>query len=95
MSDCALSRDIQYSLLDLIGLLQVNNLPVNIFPVTYPGQSHAHSLHSSDDLPKTVVVNLNQGSAVKSMDFHPVQQTLLLGQLSVLLNYSDIYCFSL
>ncbi|CAN4086401.1 unnamed protein product [Withania somnifera] len=57
---------------------EVNNLPVNIFPVTYPGQSHAHSLHSSDDLPKTVVVNLNQGSAVKSMDFHPVQQTLLL-----------------
>ncbi|XP_059291253.1 topless-related protein 4 isoform X2 [Lycium ferocissimum] len=57
---------------------EVNNLPVNIFPVTYPGQSHAHSLHSSDDLPKTVVVNLNQGSAVKSMDFHPVQHTLLL-----------------
>lgn len=57
---------------------EVNNLPVNILPVTYPGQSPAHTLFSSDDLPKTVVVNLNQGSAVKSMDFHPVQQTLLL-----------------
>uniref|UniRef100_A0A5B7B7A1 Putative topless-related protein 4 isoform X2 n=1 Tax=Davidia involucrata TaxID=16924 RepID=A0A5B7B7A1_DAVIN len=57
---------------------EVNNLPVNILPVTYPGQSHAHTSYSSDDLPKTVVANLNQGSAVKSMDFHPEQQTLLL-----------------
>lgn len=87
--------DIWYSLLNLNGRLQLNNLSVNISPVTYPGQSHAHSLHSSDDLPKTVVVNLNQGSAVKSMDFHPVQHTLLLGQLSLLLHYSDIYSFSL
>lgn len=61
--------------------LQVNNLPVNILPLAYPGQSHAHSMHSADDLPKNVVANLNQGSAVKSMDFHPVQQTLLLGLL--------------
>ncbi|XP_059643467.1 topless-related protein 4-like isoform X2 [Cornus florida] len=57
---------------------EVSNLPVNIFPVTYPGHSHSHTLHSSDDLPKTVVANLNQGSSVKSMDFHPLQQTLLL-----------------
>ncbi|GMY34068.1 WD40 domain-containing protein [Fagus crenata] len=57
---------------------EVNNMPVNILPVMYPGQSHAHSLYSSDDLPKAVVVNLNQGSAVKSMDFHPVQLILLL-----------------
>ncbi|XP_062155997.1 topless-related protein 4 isoform X2 [Alnus glutinosa] len=56
----------------------VNNMPVNILPVMYPGQNHAHTLYSSDDLPKTVVVNLNQGSAVKSMDFHPVRQILLL-----------------
>ncbi|KAK2996120.1 hypothetical protein RJ639_029420, partial [Escallonia herrerae] len=57
---------------------EVNIMPVNILPVTYPGQSHAHTSYSSDDLPKAVVANLNQGSAVKSMDFHPVQQTLLL-----------------
>ncbi|XP_059459143.1 topless-related protein 4-like isoform X1 [Corylus avellana] len=56
----------------------VNNMPVNILPVMYAGQSHAHTLHSSDDLPKTVVVNLIQGSAVKSMDFHPVRPILLL-----------------
>lgn len=61
--------------------LQVNNMPVNILPVMYAGQSHAHTLHSSDDLPKTVVVNLIQGSAVKSMDFHPVRPILLLGKL--------------
>ncbi|KAH0982773.1 hypothetical protein GBA52_009950 [Prunus armeniaca] len=40
--------------------------------------SHADTLHSSEDLPKTVIFSLSQGSAVKSMDFHPVQQTLLL-----------------
>lgn len=59
--------------------MQVNNLPMNILPVTYPGQSHGHTLYSSEDLPKNVFSDLNQGSTVKSMDFHPVQQTLLLG----------------
>ncbi|KAL8042991.1 hypothetical protein ABFX02_09G089000 [Erythranthe guttata] len=67
---------------------EVNKMPVNILPIVYPGQSHAHSSNSADDLPKTVVANLNQSSAVKSMDFHPVQQTLLLvgtniGEISV------------
>ncbi|XWS72950.1 hypothetical protein CRYUN_Cryun02cG0083500 [Craigia yunnanensis] len=57
---------------------EVNNLPVNILPVPYAGQSHGQSSYSPDDLPKTVVMTLSQGSAVKSMDFHPVQQILLL-----------------
>ncbi|XVF24781.1 hypothetical protein REPUB_Repub13aG0157100 [Reevesia pubescens] len=57
---------------------EMNNLPVNILPVTYPGQSHAHTLYSFEDLPKNVFLDLNQGSTVKSMDFHPVKQTLLL-----------------
>ncbi|KAI7728572.1 hypothetical protein M8C21_001090 [Ambrosia artemisiifolia] len=58
---------------------EVNHLPVNILPVGYTGQSHhGQSSYSSDDLPKTVVTTLNQGSTVKSMDFHPVQQILLL-----------------
>ncbi|KAC9488809.1 hypothetical protein E3N88_45745 [Mikania micrantha] len=58
---------------------EVNHLPVNILPVGYSGQSHhGQSSYSSDDLPKTVVMTLNQGSVVKSMDFHPVQQILLL-----------------
>ncbi|XVE71481.1 hypothetical protein DITRI_Ditri10aG0153700 [Diplodiscus trichospermus] len=57
---------------------EVNNLPVNILPVPYAGQSHGQSSYSPDDLPKTVVMALSQGSAVKSMDFHPVQQILLL-----------------
>ncbi|XP_057967395.1 topless-related protein 4-like isoform X2 [Malania oleifera] len=57
---------------------EVNNLPVNILPVAYPGQSHGQSSYSSDDLPKTVVMTLSQGSSVRSMDFHPVQQILLL-----------------
>ncbi|GJX48189.1 topless-related protein 4-like protein isoform X1 [Tanacetum coccineum] len=43
---------------------------VNLMPV--------NNLYSSSDLPKAVAMTLNQGSAVKSMDFHPVQQFLLL-----------------
>lgn len=58
---------------------QANNLPVNILPVGYTAQNHGQTSYSSDDLPKAVVMNLSQGSAVKSMDFHPVQQILLLG----------------
>ncbi|KAK8602143.1 hypothetical protein V6N13_058201 [Hibiscus sabdariffa] len=57
---------------------EVNNLSVNILPVPYAGQTHGQSSYSPDDLPKTVVMTLSQGSAVKSMDFHPVQQILLL-----------------
>lgn len=48
-------------------------------PVGYAAQSHGQSSYSSDDLPKSVWMTLNPGSAVKSMDFHPVQQILLLG----------------
>ncbi|GLT98415.1 hypothetical protein SLE2022_159200 [Rubroshorea leprosula] len=57
---------------------EVNNLPVNILPIAYPNQTHGQSSHSSDDLPKNVVMTLNLGSAVKSMDFHQIQQILLL-----------------
>ncbi|XP_048134058.1 topless-related protein 4-like [Rhodamnia argentea] len=53
----------------------VNNLPANVLPVTYNSQSS----YSADDLPRSVVMTINQGSPVKSMDFHPVQQILLLG----------------
>ncbi|GLT27833.1 hypothetical protein SLA2020_028040 [Shorea laevis] len=57
---------------------EVNNLPVNILPIAYPNQTHGQSSHSSDDLPKNVVMTLSLGSAVKSMDFHQIQQILLL-----------------
>ncbi|KAB5514664.1 hypothetical protein DKX38_028570 [Salix brachista] len=49
-------------------------LPLNIMPISYSSQSHGQSSYSSDDLPKNPVMALNQGSAVKSMDFHPVQK---------------------
>ena len=58
----------------------MNNLPVNLLPVTYSSQSHGQSSYSSDDLPKTVVATLSPGSNVKSMDFHPLQQIYLLGK---------------
>jgi hypothetical protein len=50
-------------------------------PMAYTSQNHGQNSYSSDDLPKNPVMALNQGSAVKSMDFHPVQQILLLGKL--------------
>ncbi|KAM7268625.1 hypothetical protein ACFE04_010791 [Oxalis oulophora] len=57
---------------------EVNNLPVNVLPVAYTNLAHGQSSYSSDDLPKTVVTTLNQSSVVKTMDFHPLQQILLL-----------------
>lgn len=56
------------------------NMQVNILPVTYP-QSHSQAMVTPDDLPKTVARALIQGSAPMSMDFHPIQQTILLGEL--------------
>ncbi|KAK6926148.1 WD40 repeat [Dillenia turbinata] len=46
--------------------------------VSFSGVVHTPNIYSQDDLPKTVVRTLNQGSNVMSMDFHPVQQTILL-----------------
>ncbi|KAK9947528.1 hypothetical protein M0R45_003148 [Rubus argutus] len=70
---------------------EANNLPVNILPVAYPNQSHGQSSYSTDDLPRTVVMTLSPGSAVKSMDFHPVQQILLL----VGTNMGDVMVYEL
>ncbi|KAJ6355102.1 hypothetical protein OIU77_005653 [Salix suchowensis] len=55
---------------------EVNTLPVNIMPISYSSQNHGQSSYTSDDLPKNPVMALNQGSAVKSMNFHPVQKIL-------------------
>eukprot|EP00252_Welwitschia_mirabilis_P005633 TRINITY_DN1613_c0_g1_i10.p1 TRINITY_DN1613_c0_g1~~TRINITY_DN1613_c0_g1_i10.p1 ORF type:complete len:1114 (-),score=151.32 TRINITY_DN1613_c0_g1_i10:438-3779(-) len=46
--------------------------------VTYPGSNLPFNMYTQDDLPKSVARTLNQGSNVMSMDFHPVQQTVLL-----------------
>lgn len=46
--------------------------------VSFSGSTHPPNIYSPDDLPKTVVRNLNQGSNVMCMDFHPQQQTILL-----------------
>ncbi|KAJ6829013.1 protein TPR3-like isoform X4 [Iris pallida] len=60
-----------------MGISDEGNLPVNILPVTFP-QNHNQAMYSPDDLPKTVARTLIQGSTPMSMDFHPVQQTILL-----------------
>uniref|UniRef100_A0A0E0LRK0 CTLH domain-containing protein n=1 Tax=Oryza punctata TaxID=4537 RepID=A0A0E0LRK0_ORYPU len=46
--------------------------------VSFSGASHPANIYTQDDLPKQVVRNLNQGSNVMSLDFHPIQQTILL-----------------
>uniref|UniRef100_A0A1D1XVX1 Protein TOPLESS n=1 Tax=Anthurium amnicola TaxID=1678845 RepID=A0A1D1XVX1_9ARAE len=61
-----------------IGISDEVNLPVNILPVTYQGQNHNQPMYSPDDLPKTVARTLTQCSNPMSMDFHPIQQTILL-----------------
>ncbi|KAG2334403.1 hypothetical protein Bca52824_005583 [Brassica carinata] len=58
----------------VMGFFQVGNT----LPVPYSGQPHGHNTLSPDDLPKVVATTLSQGSRVTSMDFHPVQQILLL-----------------
>lgn len=56
---------------------------MNVLSASFSGHGHGHgqAFSAPDDLPKTVVRTLNQGSTPMSMDFHPVQQTLLLGLL--------------
>ncbi|KAI3521224.1 hypothetical protein L1887_10685 [Cichorium endivia] len=53
-----------------------NNLATS--SATRPGQRHVYSLRHHDDLPKTVISTINQGSDVNTMDFHPEYPTLLL-----------------
>ncbi|KAI4344161.1 hypothetical protein L6164_011423 [Bauhinia variegata] len=72
-SDHVLKRTRPFGISD-----EVNNLPVNMLPVAYSSQTHGQSSYSSDDLPKNVVMTLSQSSTVRSMDFHPLQQILLL-----------------
>ncbi|KAK2994453.1 hypothetical protein RJ640_000912 [Escallonia rubra] len=61
-----------------MGLSDEVNLPLNVLLVSYPGHGHSQTFNAPDDLPKTVARTLNQGSSPMSMDFHPMQQTLLL-----------------
>ncbi|KAJ7966212.1 Protein TOPLESS [Quillaja saponaria] len=52
-------------------------------PVANPTQSHNSTFCAHDELPKSVARTMNQGSALTSMDFHPLQQTLLLVGTSI------------
>ncbi|KAG0486752.1 hypothetical protein HPP92_008847 [Vanilla planifolia] len=46
--------------------------------VSFPGAIHPGNMYSQDDLPRSVVRTLNQGSSVMSLDFHPQHQAFLL-----------------
>ncbi|KAG0500381.1 hypothetical protein HPP92_000453 [Vanilla planifolia] len=59
-----------------IGISEEVNLPISILQVSHP--NHSQNMYNMDDLPKTVARTLNQGSTPTSMDFHPIQQTILL-----------------
>ncbi|KAJ0785292.1 putative transcription factor WD40-like family [Helianthus annuus] len=62
-----------------MGITEEVSLPINALPAAFQGHnSHTQAFNAPDDLPKTVARTLNQGSSPMSMDFHPVQQTLLL-----------------
>lgn len=74
------------------------NLPVNMLPVTFSGHGHGQALNAPDDLPKNVTRTLNQGSSPMSMDFHPAQQTLLLGLCflsSLFFSFVDLHALHL
>ncbi|XP_038984116.1 protein TPR3-like isoform X2 [Phoenix dactylifera] len=59
-----------------VGMPTALNQGTLALPVGYSGI--ARGQHSFDELPRNVAMTLNQGSAVTSMDFHPVQLTILL-----------------
>ncbi|KAL8497190.1 hypothetical protein ACS0TY_020759 [Phlomoides rotata] len=61
-----------------LGLSDEVGLPVNVLPLTFPGHAHSQNFNALDDFPKSVSRSLSQGSSPMSMDFHPIQQTLLL-----------------
>ncbi|XP_044464704.1 topless-related protein 1-like isoform X1 [Mangifera indica] len=62
--------------LDIMTKTRISGVPDRIMlPGKNPGQNHCSA---TDELPKTVARTLTQGSVPTSMDFHPVQQTLLL-----------------
>ncbi|MQM07473.1 hypothetical protein Taro_040313 [Colocasia esculenta] len=46
--------------------------------VSFVGSAHHANVYSHEDLPRTVVRTLHQGSNVMSLDYHPQQQTVLL-----------------
>lgn len=64
-----------------------SQLHVNYFQVSFSGSNHPPNIYSPDDLPKTAARDVSQGSNVMSMDFHPQQQTVLLGLLLRFLFY--------
>ncbi|XP_017699381.1 protein TOPLESS-like isoform X2 [Phoenix dactylifera] len=59
-----------------MGIYEEVGLPAAHLPIGSSGI--AQSQHALDELPRTVAMTLNQGSAVMSMDFHPAQPTILL-----------------
>ncbi|XP_076888055.1 protein TOPLESS-like [Bidens hawaiensis] len=62
-----------------MGITEEANIPIIVLPAAFQGHnSHTQAFSAPDDLPKTVARTLNQGSSPMSMDFHPIQQTLLL-----------------
>ncbi|CAA7411003.1 unnamed protein product [Spirodela intermedia] len=46
--------------------------------VSFVGPAHHPNVYSAEDIPRSVVRTLHQGSNVMSLDFHPHQQTILL-----------------
>ncbi|MFS7985362.1 putative transcription factor WD40-like family [Helianthus anomalus] len=57
-------------------LMQIRNVPTSSVART-PQSHHMFNFLPTDNVPKEVVSVINQGSEVKTMDFHPQHRTLL------------------
>ncbi|EPS69099.1 hypothetical protein M569_05666, partial [Genlisea aurea] len=72
------SADSEHKRVRPLAISEEANHPVNVLPVPFPGHGNSQNFSTPDELTRTVARTFNQGSSPVSMDFHPVQQTLLL-----------------
>ncbi|KAE8732576.1 Topless-related protein 4 [Hibiscus syriacus] len=66
-----------------ISMARVSAVPDRVMPPGMNPSQNGLQFNMAEELPKTVARTLNQGSDTTSMDFHPVQQTLLLAGTNI------------
>lgn len=62
---------------------RVSAVPHRIMPPGINSSQNGLQFNMTEELPRTVARTLNQGSLTTSMDFHPIQQTLLLAGTNI------------
>ncbi|XP_039019288.1 topless-related protein 1-like [Hibiscus syriacus] len=66
-----------------MSMAMVSAVSDRIMPPGMNPSQNGLQFNMTEELPKTVARTLNQGSVTTSMDFHPVQQTLLLAGTNI------------